>query len=202
MQPYCIRNRYEIKEIIGRGRVSVVHLAFDKRIKRYVAIKQISSTAANYEKIVKRLQREYRLLSEINDFALVKAYDFFEEDDQCFFVMEHARGVALDTFVVNHPWSLDLVEQIAIAIQICQAISQVNALGLLHRDIKPQNIFIDPEEGTVKLLDLGLSKSLHSNLHTLTKTLAIQGNVAYMSPERINGKEYNNSDVFSLGESQ
>lgn len=199
MQPYCIRNRYEIKEIIGRGRVSVVNLAFDKRIKRYVAIKQIPSTAANYDKIVKRLQREYRLLSEINDFSLVKAYDFFEENDQCFFVMEHARGVALDTFVVNHPWSLDLVEQIAIAIQICQAISQVNALGLLHRDIKPQNIFIDPEEGSVKLLDLGLSKSLHSNLHTLTKTLAIQGNVAYMSPERINGKEYNNSDVFSLG---
>ncbi|WP_372366868.1 protein kinase [Candidatus Uabimicrobium sp. HlEnr_7] len=199
MQSHCIHNRYQIKEIIGRGRVSVVHRAFDKRIKRYVAIKQISSSTPNYEKTVKKLRREYHLLSDIHHFNIIKAYDFFQEEGSSFFVMEYARGVPLDTFIVNHPWSLDLVEQLAISIQICQAIEQVHNRGLLHRDIKPQNIFIDTEEGTVKLLDLGISKSLHSNLHTLTKTLAIQGKVGYMSPERINGTECSNSDVFSLG---
>ncbi|BBM85871.1 serine/threonine-protein kinase [Candidatus Uabimicrobium amorphum] len=193
-----LHSKYKLGKIIGSGGMGRVYLGYNIQTKEKVAIKQIIFPANTRSQTRERAIREYEFLSAINHPNIVKAYDFYEIGDHIFLVMEYAEGVSLEEIIQNKPSSLSLKEQLAIAIQISQAVYLINTAGIIHRDIKPLNIMVDERRKNVKLLDLGLGKDLEHRPNDLTQGGAV-GTPAYMSPEQIEGLISKNSDVFSVG---
>ncbi|WP_372370206.1 serine/threonine-protein kinase [Candidatus Uabimicrobium sp. HlEnr_7] len=209
-----LKNRYKLDKVLGQGGMGCVYLATDTKNRCKVAIKQIlvPSNSRSTKDLITRFRREYLFLSEINHPNIVKAYDFFSEEleqvtlsqnvrveKQYFIVLEWVRGLSLKEFLEKKPGSLNLLEQLAIAIQLGRAIEIINNAGIIHRDIKPMNIIIDERQKCVKVLDLGIAKSVKNDMDSLTNTGSAVGTPEYMSPEQIDGEIANNSDIFSLG---
>ena len=193
-----LHTKYKLGKIIGHGGMGRVYLGYNIQTKEKVAIKQIIFPAHARSQTRERAIREYEFLSAINHANIVKAYDFYEIGEHIFLVMEYAAGISLEEIIHKKPSSLSLKEQLAIAIQISQAVYLINTAGIIHRDIKPLNIMVDEQNKNVKLLDLGLGKDLEHRPDDLTKGNAV-GTPAYMSPEQIEGLISKNSDVFSVG---
>ncbi|BBM82506.1 protein kinase domain-containing protein [Candidatus Uabimicrobium amorphum] len=199
MKLNILNKRYELLKVIGQGGMGKVHLAKDKqKNNRKVAVKEIILSRAN-DQSKERFRREYYFLSTIEHPNVVKAYDFFEEKDVCYMVMEWVSGISLQDFIKTKSGVISSIEQIAIAIQIARAIEVINTAGIIHRDIKPGNIIVDEKNRLIKILDLGIAKSFEHNLQTLTAPKSFMGTPAYISPEQIDGTTTRNSDVFPLG---
>ncbi|WP_372364620.1 serine/threonine-protein kinase [Candidatus Uabimicrobium sp. HlEnr_7] len=193
-----LHSKYKLGKIIGQGGMGRVYIGYNIQTKEQVAVKQIIFPVNNRSQTRERAVREYEFLAAMDHPNIVKALDFYEVGDHIFLVMEYAKGISLEKIIKEKPSSLSLKEQLAIAIQISQAVALVNTAGIIHRDIKPLNIVIDEQQKNVKLLDLGLGKNLEKRPNDLTQGNAI-GTPAYMSPEQIEGIVCKNSDVFSVG---
>lgn len=198
---------YSLKNRIGLGGMGEVYLALDRRLGRNVALKLLPVSFNNHPDWVRRFQYEARAASSIAHPNIAHVYEVGEANGQHYIAMEYLEGATLREYL----WRARLkpLEAIDIAIQVARALSAAHATGVLHRDIKPDNIMIH-HDGYVKVLDFGLAKSTvalksqHEDRGTAsaieTGAGIIVGSPAYMSPEQARGLEVDHrSDLWSLG---
>ncbi len=196
-----LHNQYKIVEKLGQGGMGAVYKATDCINQRNVAIKRIALKTNNpiNSAMIERFRREYYFLRKIHHPNLVKAYDFFEEMETLFLVMEFVEGTSLYRLIKNQSRSLTLQQQLDLARQICLAVAVLNDSQILHRDVKPQNIIISNDRKHLKLVDLGICKSLDEETSSLTEHGFVLGTPSYLSPEQVRGSISERSDIFSLG---
>ena len=189
--------RYQILERVGKGGMGILYRGIDPVLDREVAIKvMLVDFSDDTEQMRPRFYREAQAAAKLQHSNIVTIFEFAEDDNTPYIVMEFLRGTPLDARM-NSPLPLTLDDKLNIVAQLCGALNYAHAQGVVHRDIKPANLFILPD-GTVKLLDFGVAKLTTS---TLTKQGDVLGSVAYMSPEQVNGGEAidGRSDIFSAG---
>jgi serine/threonine-protein kinase len=187
---------YEILEVIGKGGMATVYRAVQKTLSRVVAIKELKESLQSESTPIKRFEREAITASAMSHENIVSIYDFFEQDDNRYLVMEYVGGTDLAT-VMSRCKSLPIDIATMIVLQVVRALEYIHATGLVHRDIKPGNIMIT-HGGVVKLMDFGVV--LTPDWETLTMPGTFVGTPRYMSPEQIKGAVVDfRSDLFSIG---
>src|SRR6266478_4223552 len=195
--------RYNIERVLGKGAMGVVYEGVDPRLGRRVAIKTIlkshldEDTAKDYSM---RFVREAQAVARLNHPNIVQVYDFGEEGDIAYLVMEFIKGKELKTFFDANE-RFDLKEAVRIMAELCDALDFAHNAGIIHRDIKPANVMLDAQART-KLTDFGVARVQDSNKTSVERTQAgtMVGTPAYMSPEQITGGNIDKrSDVFSAG---
>lgn len=191
-----IGDRYDIIGTIGEGGMSKVYVAHDVILDRDVAIKVLNYDFANEEELKRRFQREALSATSLTHANIVNIFDVGEEDELHYLVMEYVKGLTLKRFILeNGP--LEPEKAIPIMLQLVAAISNAHHNGIIHRDVKPQNILMD-EDGNVKITDFGIAMALTATSHT--KTNSVLGTVHYLSPEQARGgMATKKSDLYSLG---
>ncbi len=200
---------YRIIEKIGSGGMGEVYLAEDSKLHRQVALKFLPKQLTVDKEARERFEREAQAAAALNHPHIVTVYEIGEHEGQVFIAMEYIEGRTLKGLItvnrqpstVNQsplaPRPLPLAQVIEIAIQIASGLAHAGAKGIVHRDIKPQNIVID-RDGRVKILDFGLAKLQGAS--RLTQEALAMGTVHYMSPEQGMGKEVDQrTDIWSLG---
>ena len=198
-------SHYRILSDLGSGGMGVVYRAEDIRLGRMVAVKFVSADLAHDAEAVNRLRSEARAASALNHANICTIFDIGEVDGQPFIVMELLNGEPLRDRITRGP--LKLHQLVDIGIQVADALHSAHTEGIIHRDVKPGNIFVT-ERGPVKLVDFGLAK-LTTNSHGARTTMATAqvtgagltlGTISYMSPEQAAGDELDGrTDIFSLG---
>jgi serine/threonine-protein kinase len=195
--------RYNIERTLGTGAMGVVYEGVDPRLGRRVAIKTIlkshldEETARDYSM---RFVREAQAVARLNHPNIVQVYDFGEEGDIAYLVMEFIKGKELKNFFDANE-RFDLKEAVRIMCELCDALDFAHNAGIIHRDIKPANVMIDAQART-KLTDFGVARVQDSDKTSVERTQAgtMVGTPAYMSPEQITGGNIDKrSDVFSAG---
>jgi serine/threonine-protein kinase len=191
-----LNDRYQIKETIGGGGMANVYLAKDIILEREVAIKVLRLEYANDEEFIARFDREAQSATSLSHPNIVNIYDVGEEDHILYMVMEYVDGMTLKEYIMQKG-PLDVHEALDILKQITAAITHAHANGIVHRDIKPQNILMDCH-GQVKVTDFGIAMALSAT--SLTQTNSILGSVHYLSPEQARGgMATKKSDIYSIG---
>lgn len=191
-----LNERYRIKSRIGGGGMANVYLGYDIILKRDVAIKVLRPEFANDPEFIERFDREALAATSLAHPNIVSIYDVGEEGDIFYIVMEYVDGETLKDYVKKHG-KLSVEETIDIMEQLTSAIQHAHENGLIHRDIKPQNILID-RSGKIKVTDFGIAVALSAT--ALTQTNSVLGSVHYLSPEQARGgKATKLSDIYSLG---
>ena len=200
-----IVSHYRIIRKLGAGGMGEVFLAEDTRLDRKVAIKWLHAKAMGSEQARKRLIREAKTAATLDHPNICTIHEIGEEGDRAFIVMQYVEGETLAGLLDNEPPNLQ--ESVDIAAQVAEALTEAHSHGVVHRDIKPQNVIITPR-GQVKVLDFGLAKLLqlqpidtqNDTLTLLTDTGMAIGTVHYMSPEQARGERVDaRSDLFALG---
>ena len=195
----------EIIELLGKGGMSLVYKARQKQLDRIVAVKVLSKMAVRGEDGIKRFQKEAKLTSTLDHPNIVKTISFgVSKDGQPYLVMEYLEGLSLaDELKQNGRLKLQKFKDVFLP--ALSALGQAHQAGLVHRDIKPGNIMIcrtDTGAETVKLVDFGIAKVFgegESETQELTKSGAVMGSPAYMSPEQCQGKPLDGrSDLYSM----
>src|SRR5438105_726648 len=195
--------RYNIERTLGKGAMGVVYEGLDPRLGRRVAIKTIlkshldEDTAKDYSM---RFVREAQAVARLNHPNIVQVYDFGEEGDIAYLVMEFIKGKELKTFFDANE-RFDLKEAVRIMCELCDALDFAHNAGIIHRDIKPANVMLDAQART-KLTDFGVARVQDSDKTSVERTQAgtMVGTPAYMSPEQITGGQLDKrTDVFSAG---
>src|SRR5437773_3580533 len=188
--------RYRIESEIGSGGMSTVYLAFDETLERPVAIKVLDSDISRDPNALERFRREARIVAQISHPHVVMVIDAGEDQGHPYIVFEHVRGETLKERV-QRDGPLPIAEAVAYAIEIGRALQAAHEQGLVHRDVKPQNVLID-EEGRAKVTDFGIALGLERE--SLTAAGRVVGTTDYVSPEQAMGNEVaGQSDVYSLG---
>ncbi len=191
-----LNERYQIKEKIGGGGMADVYLATDTILDRSVAIKVLRLEYANDEEFIARFDREAQSATSLSHPNVVTIYDVGEEDQILYMVMEYVDGMTLKEYIHRYG-PIEVADAIEIMKQITAAISHAHENGIVHRDIKPQNILIDTY-GHIKVTDFGIAVALSAT--SLTQTNSILGSVHYLSPEQARGGlATKKSDIYSLG---
>lgn len=195
-----LRGRYRLTGTLGRGAMGTVFLAHDSVMDRRVAIKILRLPEGLSEKArdeaVQRFYREARLAGKLIHPNIVATFDIDRDGENHFISMELVEGKTL-AIVLEEGRTMDASAAVGVAVQVCQALEFAHAQGVVHRDIKPGNIFITGE-GKVKVGDFGIARSMDSA--TLTQTGYSMGTPQYMSPEQVRGEALDpRSDLFSLG---
>ena len=199
--------RYRILEKLGAGGMGVVYKAEDTRLGRLVALKFLPQEEGRDVQALARFEREAQAASSLNHHNICTVYDIGEQDGQTFIAMELLDGVTLHEKIKSRP--LPPAVLLDYAIQVAAALEAAHEHGIVHRDVKPSNIFIT-SQGEVKLADFGLAKRVmlpgtpKGEAQTLSASLthrgALVGTVAYMSPEQAQDKDVDaRSDIFSFG---
>ena len=194
--PGTFVRHYRILQELGSGAMGNVFKAIDTRTNKIVAIKCIRASQNQSHR--DRFIREYKLLSSIDHENLIHAYELFEENDYLFMVLEYIDGASLED-TLSQKVSLSLSDKLAIANKICRGIEVLNLAGIVHRDIKPDNIMINSTQGRTKILDLGIGKNIKQGGTDLTLEGEVLGTAMYLSPEQTKGKITATSDIFSVG---
>lgn len=198
-----IDGQFELERQLGAGGMGTVWAATDLRLGRSVAVKFLSSAFAFDESARQRFEREARLSGRIRSPHVVQVFSQGLTDDGVpYVVMELLDGEDL-SYRIARGGPCGLVETASIVEQLCRALSRAHQSGLVHRDIKPHNIFLLPETGGmfVKLLDFGIAKDIGAQLQSLTLTGSMLGTVLYCSPEQLRDPQSVGplSDIWSLG---
>ncbi|MCH8123277.1 MAG: serine/threonine protein kinase, partial [Bacteroidetes bacterium] len=187
---------YRILAVLGKGGMGVVYRARDVGLDRDVALKVIKPELTRDEKSVRRFQREARVLAKLKNPNIVGVHELRHTDEGFFIVMEYVDGGDLSVLLQGVP--LPISKTLSITRQLLQAFEKAHSAGVIHRDIKPQNIMIS-STGEVKVTDFGLAK-LSSPETMITVTSGILGTMNYMSPEQLRGDELDHrTDLWSLG---
>jgi eukaryotic-like serine/threonine-protein kinase len=205
-----LRGHYKIVRRLGQGGMGVVYEAEDQKLGRSVAIKLLPEATRQDPAALERFWREARTASSLNHPGICTIHELNESGDQPFIVMELLEGQSLDKLYYRRPMAYPKL--LDLGTQVADALDAAHRKGILHRDIKPGNIFLSPS-GQVKILDFGLAKLEDGYATPGTRTDATQagsdlltspgsavGTIAYMSPEQARGETLDaRSDVFSLG---
>ncbi|GMN98586.1 Stk1 family PASTA domain-containing Ser/Thr kinase [Parageobacillus thermoglucosidasius] len=191
-----LNDRYKIIRLIGGGGMANVYLARDIILDRDVAVKVLRLDFANDEQFIRRFRREAQAATSLNHENIVTIYDVGEDEGIYYIVMECVRGCTLKQYIHEHA-PLPVPKALHIMEQLTSAIAHAHENGIIHRDIKPQNILMD-ENGNVKVTDFGIAVALSST--TITQTNSVLGSVHYLSPEQGRGGiATEKSDIYSLG---
>lgn len=191
-----VGNRYKIEKLIGGGGMSNVYLAQDMILDREVAIKILRYDFTNEEELRKRFHREAMSATSLTHPNIVTVYDVGEDRDMHYIVMEHVVGKTLKKYIQEYS-PLSPARTVHIMKQLTSAIGHAHDHGIIHRDIKPQNLLVD-EEGNVKITDFGIATTLSATSYTQTNSVI--GTVHYLSPEQARGGvATNQSDIYALG---
>src|ERR687884_315832 len=191
-----ISERYRLDEKIGSGGMSSVYRAFDPTLERWVAIKLMHRDISHDPDQLERFRREARAVARLNHPHIVTVIDAGEDDGAPYIVFEYVEGETLKERI-RRLGPLPVVEAVAYAIEIGRGLMAAHDERLVHRDVKPQNVLIDPD-GCAKVTDFGISRSLDSD--GLTATGRVLGTTDYVAPEQALGEDVTEqSDVYSLG---
>ncbi|NIM58852.1 MAG: protein kinase [Candidatus Aminicenantes bacterium] len=189
-------NRYEIIEELGKGGMGKVYRVEDKKIKEEVALKLIKPEIASDKKTIERFSNELKMARKIAHRNVCKMYDLGEEKGTHYITMEYVPGEDLKSFI-RRARQLTPGTVITIAKQVCEGLTEAHRLGVVHRDLKPQNLMID-KEGNARIMDFGIARSIIGK--GITGAGVMIGTPEYMSPEQAEVKEVDQrSDIYSLG---
>jgi serine/threonine protein kinase len=188
--------RFEIIEEIGKGGMGTVYKAFDTKIKEIVALKILKPEIASDPEIIERFRNEIKLARKVAHRHVCRMYDLGEEGLSFFISMEFVAGEDLKSFIRRSGHLIEL-KTLGLARQISEGLAEAHRLGVVHRDLKPQNIMID-REGNAKIMDFGIARSLHAR--GITGTGVIIGTPEYMSPEQADARDVDSrADIYSFG---
>ena len=191
-----ISGRYKILQLIGGGGMSNVYLAHDIILNRDVAIKILRYDFTNEEELHRRFQREALSATSLTHPNIVTVFDVGEDEDMHYIVMEYIKGKTLKQYIQEFS-PLSAARSVHIMKQLTSAMAHAHENGIIHRDIKPQNILMD-EDGNVKITDFGIATSLGATSYTQTNSVI--GTVHYLSPEQARGGLATmKSDIYALG---
>ena len=189
-----LSNRYEILEHVGIGGMSYVYKALDTKTGQIVAIKILKEELQNDEEFIKKFKDEAIASKKINHKNVVNNYDIVDEDNLHYIVLEYIEGETLNKYI-KKKGRLSNEEVVNISKQISEGLEAAHLKGIIHRDIKPQNIIID-KNYVVKITDFGIARAITST----TKNISVIGTVHYISPEQIRNESVDyRSDIYSLG---
>lgn len=191
-----LEERYQVLREIGRGGMGIVFQAHDKQLNEQVAIKILSPLLGANTEAVERLRREVSVARRITHPNIIRIHDIGEAKGLQYVSMEYFHGVNLKEHIAQS--GVPSFQQAGnIAMQICDGLEAAHQLGVIHRDLKSQNVIINPQN-QIKIIDFGLARTAH--LDGMTATGLIMGTPEYMAPEQVSGKKADErSDVYSLG---
>ena len=194
----AVKDRYENLTLLGEGGMGVTFRAFDIKLKRNVAIKVIQQKSASDARIHERFRREVLLLSRVKHPNIVTIYDMSFERRPWYFTMEYIEGLSLAKVLETKVLSEQ--ECLSLTVKLAQSIQAVHDAGVLHRDIKPQNIMLSLE-GEPTLIDFGLATGTASvDLTALTRTGNVVGTTCYLAPELLRGEKASlKTDIYQIG---
>ena len=188
--------RYEIRDVIGVGGMAVVYKAYDNIDDRIVAVKILKDEYLANEEFRRRFKNESKAIAVLSHRNIVKVYDVSFGDRLQYIVMEYIEGITLKEYIEEHG-VINWNEALFFSIQILRALQHAHDKGIVHRDVKPQNIML-LENGTIKVTDFGIARFSHSETKTMTEKAI--GSVHYISPEQAKGELTDEkADIYSVG---
>src|ERR687894_1402041 len=191
-----LSGRYRLDAQVGTGGMSTVYRAFDATLERRVAIKLMHRDIAADSDQLERFRREARAVAQFSHPHIVGVIDAGEDEGRPYIVFEYVEGETLKDRI-RRLGRLPVDEAIAYAVEIARALGAAHGRGLVHRDVKPQNVLVD-EEGSAKVTDFGIARSMDDS--GLTAEGRVLGTTDYVSPEQALGHDVNGqSDIYSLG---
>jgi serine/threonine protein kinase/tetratricopeptide (TPR) repeat protein len=188
--------RFEILEVLGEGGMGTVYKALDREVDHFVALKLIRPEMAVHPAILARFKQELLTARQVTHRNVIRIHDLSEVDGVKFITMEFVEGCDLRKLLLDNG-KLPPERAVEIIRQVCLALDAAHSAGVIHRDLKPQNIMQD-KQGRILVMDFGLARSLESD--GMTQTGALLGTIEYMSPEQAMGKHLDGrSDLFAVG---
>ena len=198
-QPPTLGGRYELQRRLAQGGMATVYLATDRQLDRQVAIKMLHPQFASDPTFAERLRREARAAAGLSHPNIVGVYDWGRQGERYFIVMEYVSGHSLAEIIAARG-PLDPKAAAAIAFEVAAALAFAHRAGIVHRDVKPQNVLLS-SDGHVKVTDFGIATMMGGGPSLgLTETGTVVGTAAYLSPEQAQGETTDaRSDLYSLG---
>ncbi len=193
-----LANRYRVDKLLGRGGMGAVYLAYDEVLSEHVALKMISAAWSHDQRaLIERFRREASAARKVSHPNVVRIHDLGETSDGLMYIsMEYLAGKTLADLLAARG-TLGVREHRDIVGQICDGLGAAHEVGVIHRDLKPQNVLVG-ERNAVKIIDFGLAKT--AMMSGMTATGLMLGTPYYMSPEQVRGQEVDaRSDIYSLG---
>ncbi len=188
--------RYQVIEELGKGGMGKVYKVLDKELGEKVALKLLNPEIAADGKTIERFRNELKMARNISHKNVCRMYHLGKEEGAHYITMEYVAGEDLKR-LIRKVGQLSAGKTVFIAKQICEGLAEAHRLGVVHRDLKPQNIMVD-EEGNSRIMDFGIARSLKAK--GITGAGVIIGTPEYMSPEQVEGKDVDHrSDIYSLG---
>lgn len=189
--------KYEVIDLLGRGGMGLVYRAFDRQLNREVAIKTVTEGFTGDQEMLQRFYREAAKTAALRHPNIVIVYDLGEQEGFPYIVMEYLSGEPLDRLIQSSQpqplgFKLNIIEQ------VCYALGYAHRNDMIHRDVKPANVIVQPD-GVAKLLDFGIARQDKTD-GRLTRTGSVIGTIQYMAPERLKDAAFDGrSDIFSVG---